>query len=70
MKCDNFYAFVIPILIKPVAIMRVLVVGHTSPMQTPPPIPLYMSWEFHRLSRLQLASANRVAALTSRDGMF
>ena len=47
-KCDKFYAFVIPILIKPVAIVRVLVVGHTSPTQTPTSILLYMSWEYHR----------------------
>ena len=42
MKCDKFYAMVIPILIKPVAIVCVLVVGHTSPTQTPPTIPLHM----------------------------
>ena len=41
-KCDNFYAIAIPILIKPVAIVRVLVVGHTSPSKTPPTIPLHM----------------------------
>ena len=42
-KCDNFYAIAIPILIKLVAIVCVLVVGHTSPTQTPPTIPLHMS---------------------------
>ena len=41
-KCDKFYAMVIPILIKPVAIVCELVVGHTSPTQTPPTIPLHM----------------------------
>ena len=41
-KCDYSYAVVIPILIKPVAIVRVLVVGHISPTQTTPTIPLHM----------------------------
>ena len=47
-KCEIFSAIVIPILIKPDAIVHVFVVGHTSPTQTPPTIPLHMSWEFHR----------------------
>ena len=36
-------AIFIPIFIKPDAIVRALVVGHTSPKQTPPIIPLHMS---------------------------
>ena len=44
-------------LIKPAAIVRVLVVGHTLPAQNPPTIPLHMSWEFHIVALYQCYSS-------------